>query len=694
MSSLYQIGVRMTMDASQTTGILRMLAHEFIGLHHHIGHATMALGRFQQALVGASMAFIGTGLAKATIGMVDQGNELIKIQQQMQAAGWKNKEIQEATAKAWMLTGKHQSIGVSELLAMQKELAPVLGDRHHAVEMADQMAKLMVSFQGAFGMSSAAMFHTQVRDAIRAGELSANILKPERFAEYLDGMAKTLKAFGGTITPSDYFMATKYGRLGALNWSDEFTNTILPTIMQELGASSTGTALMTLYQAVVGGKMKAKSIAAFDDLGLIDHSKLDPENLTPEGRVKRLQPGAITGSRDLMANPFGWVWDTLIPALLTHGKITQEGVEAIKRGEIKGSGIGKETADIISEIVPILFGDRTASGLVGMLALQHKKILRDQRLIGDAYGLEQGVGFFQDNGYEMAKGAFHEQWTNLITALGSPGVGVATQALKAFNGALNGLAEAAAANPGAAKFTLTVMAGLATGLITLGAAMLTMAILGAAGPGVLLASLAVGIGAIVALNWPKVKEFGKSVKEWFLGRDEYVDEKGGFHARQKNAFDRLGDAGTQAGEWLNKKTGELASAAMKVASDIGTRLGQAIQSIPAMVAGAIVSMASAIGSKIASAISSIVGMIPGFGGGGTPSVPMNRGGRGQAIPQSYVPPAGGGGKAIQVRADLNIDGRRVAEATSYHIARGSRHVQSGAGYDPIRSPTPVDFQYI
>ena len=43
-------------------------------------------------------------------------------------------------------------------------------------------------------------------------------------------------------------MATKYGRASALSWSDEFTGQILPTIIQELGGSSSGTAFMSMYQ--------------------------------------------------------------------------------------------------------------------------------------------------------------------------------------------------------------------------------------------------------------------------------------------------------------------------------------------------------------------------------------------------------------------------------------------------------------
>lgn len=658
MSNLYEIGVRMTMYEN-VSPVLTALAHHFLHLHHTIDRATAAAWKFRTAVAGAAAAFAGIQIGKGVVSAIEHGNKLVAVQNQMTAAGWKYKEIQEATAKAWELTAKHQSIGAAEILAMQKEMAPVLGDRHHAVEMAGQMTKLMVAFQGAFGVDSAAKFHTQVRDAIRAGELSANVLQPERFEKYLDGMAKTLKAFGGTITPSDYFMATKYGRAGAINWNDEFTNLILPTIMQELGASSTGTGLMTLYQAVVGGRMRLRSINMFDRMGLIDQSKLNTEDLTAEGRIKRMSPGAIRGSRMLMENPFEWVWQVMIPAFLDKGVISQAGLDAIKQGKIK-DGIGKEARKAMTETIAIMFGDRTAQGIVDLLALQWKKIMRDKKLIGEAMGLDEGTKFFESKQYEMATIAFHEQWDNLMTALGSPSVQMATDTIKGFTSVLADVAQVFAANPTLSKAVLVGLGVLAASLVAIGTAMLALAVFGGAGLIVAgLAAVTAFLATLAALNWGKIKSFASGVatgfQEFFVGRDEYVDEKGGFHARKKGIFQTI--QGIVA-EFINR-----------------------IATIPGMLAAGIQSMANAIASKINAALG-WVGSLLNFGGGG--GNPIQK--------QSFTPPAGGGG-IQQIRASINVDGRQLASAVSYHQARSGSHVRSSAGFDGVRSHTPVDYSF-
>jgi hypothetical protein len=651
--NLYEIGVRMTMTHN-VSPILTTLAHQFMHLHQHINQATAASTRFRAAIGGTISAFAGVQLGQGVGHMLVAGNHLVKVQNQMTAAGWKHKDLAEAAAKSWEITAKYQSIGAAEVLEMQKEMAPVLGDRHHAVGMAEQMAKLHMSLQGTLGFDSASQFNKQIRDAIRAGELSANVLQPERFAHYLDGMAKTLKAFGGTITPTDYFMATKYGRASAMNWDDKFTQTTLPTIMQELGASTTGTSLMTLYQAVVGGRLKGKNIAAFDKLGLIDHSKLDPANLTAEGRIKSMMPGALAGSRMLMENPFEWSQQYLVPALLKKGILGEKGWEAIKRGDIK-DGDGKEARKAVSEYMAQLFGDRTAQGLADILVLQYKKIMRDAHMVPEAMGLDEGVGFYNAKSYEMAGHKIGTQWENLMTAFGSPGVELATRAMNVMASGLNVISQWVSAHPTFAKVFLATMSGLAAGLVLIGSVVLAVAAFGAlgavAGIGVILLGLAGGLAALAAINW-------KSIREFFTGRGEYVDKNGGYHARVKSLGEKV--------------------------QGIYVQFVNTLMSIPSQIASAITAMASTIAAKLRDALGWIgrVFSNPNAGGNSSPKAIQ---------PQSFVPPASSGGGPRVMRTTLVIDGRVLGEAAASWIARQSQHMGGSADFDGMQASMPVDY---
>jgi len=699
-SNLYTVGARIVMH-NEASPVLGLITQQLVGIHHHISQANAASTRFMQAIVGAGAALAGVGMIKGVTHLVDEGAKLVAVQNKMTVAGWKNKEIAEATAEAWRLSSKYQMIGVENLLEMQKEMAPVLGDRKEAMHMAELMAKVQVALAGTLGFDKSAQFSKQIRDAIRAGELSGNVLDPKRFETYLEGMAKTLKAFGGTLTPTDYFMATKYGRASAMNWSDEFTNTILPTIMQELGASSTGTAMMTAYQALVGGRMKISSINAFHDLGLIDTEKLDPGNLTPEGRIKRMKPGAIKGTDTFLSNPYEWVWQYLVPAMKDKGILTESGIAAIEKGQIK-DGVGAEAAKKVKEVlteaivggmdqtgpearkaatkmIAVLFGDRTGQGLIDLLLLQKKKIERDKTLIKDAYGLDEGTKFLNEQDYKVAKHKMETQWENLQQALGVPGVSVATDVLNELADGINGLAVAANVNPGTVKTVMGALLGAAGALVVFGTVAVAGAVLGFIGAiPVLIGAIAGAIASIAIYNWGGAAEKARQLRKW------------------------ISDMGSNAVKWASSAWKSTDFSALKsMVSGLAEKINAALGGVPGMVASAITQMASAIGAKIASALSSIANMIGGFfrrGGGGGGAAPPSlgdgeTGGASGIEKQSYVPKSSGG-QVIQANTTINMDGHRVASAVTRHIVQASHHVHAGSGYDGLRAPTPVDYHRV
>lgn len=642
MSNIYTVGVRLVAH-NEAHGVIAAVASQMLHLHQIINNTNAALGRFRLALVGAAAGFAGTELVKTMAKVVDHGGEMLKIQNQMRAGGWGEKEVLDATDQAFRLSQKYRTIDPVKILEMQKEMAPVLGDRHHALEIADVMTKLQVSMQGILGTEKAASFSKQIRDAVRAPELAGEALKPERFEKYLTTMVRALNAFGGTVTPSDFFMATKYGRASALNWSERFTGEVLPTIMQELGASSTGTAFMTMYSAVIGGRMKAKAIDQWSRLGLIDVSKLDPEQLTPEGRIRSMKPEAFRESRTLMTDPDQWMLNTVIPALINKGVISQAGLNEIKAGNIK-EGLGAETRKSITEMMALLFGDRTAQGMADILALQLRKLERDANLIRGAD--TDGQRFLTDD-YAMSKTAVHAQWEALMQALAGPQIKEATKFLNSVAEGIGKLAAAVRGMPEATGIAIKGLAAFGVALAALGTGSLLVALVGL--PGLLVAAL---VGAMVAA-------LSISKEQWAPIRIFF----------QQVAID------------IALAVGEMGRA-------IGKALGDAIRSIPAMVMGAISSMAASIGSAISGAFRSL------FGGGGAAApgssgVP-NTDASGAVIPQSYVPPASGGGGG-NMRVDLNVDGRRLAQAVVRNIALHSQHTGGSAGFDSVRSPTPVDY---
>lgn len=644
-SALYHIAVRMTM-ANNVSPILHIIGRDLLNLGTAFNHAALHANRFRTALAAAGTAFVATQSLQGLGHMIDKGQELMRIMNQMRSGGWSPEMIEKARINAFGLARTYRSVSAQDIMEMTREMAPVLGNRDEAIHVAEPMTRLLQGMQLQFGADRASMFHRQVRDAVRAAELSANTLTHDRFENYLNFMMRSLTAFGGTVTPSDFMMATKYGRASALNWSDEFTGQILPTIIQELGGSSAGTAFMSMYAALIGGVMSQRSIHAWDKLGLIDHTKLDPANLTAEGRIRRLSPGAITGSYDFMSNPYRWMQGELVPRLLQHGIVSQAGLDLIRAGDIK-DGLGQETMRKMTAYLAIMFGNRTAQGMADLLALQPRKIERDSALVQGASGLRgqydpfgtwiPGIAEVAAGDYGLAKLGLSQAWKDLNNLLALPNMKVATEGLTMLSGVLGEVGKIVQGmDPSTLKALVVGVAGsLGVVLVTaLGA--LAAAVLGPIGLIITaVGSLAFVAGAFLYFKWDQLKGW---------------------------------------------------------ASGFASKIGDALMSIPSMVLGAIQAMAAGIGNAISGALRSL---IP--GGGGGPMVPgftpLPDSGGGDAVPRLQnwrAPPRSGG--VIQTVTQLNLDGYRLGQAVAYHIAQATQHVSSAAQFDGSMSHMPVDLQ--
>lgn len=635
MSSIYQIAVRMTMTNGMSP-ILRTIAHDLIHVGHHLTHATMQVGRFRQAIAAAGAGFVGMKVLGGVTHLLDHGAEFLKIQNQMLLGSWKEKEIAEATAHAWELTHKYKTVSAQEHLQTMLKMAPVMGDKHHAVELADHMGALLVSMQGKLGMEKAGQFHKQIIDTVRAGELSANVLQPERFIKYTNMMVRALNAFGGTVMPSDFFMATKYGRGSALNWSDRFTEQVLPTIIQELGASSTGTAMMTMYQAVIGGRMTVRARNAWQEMGLIDDAKARlAGNLTPEGRLRRMTAGMIKDSYQFMSDPDLWMQQHMVPALIAKKIISKEGYDEILKGNLK-EGLGLETMRKISAQMAIMFGDRTGQGLADMLILQVRKLQRDSELIKNSAGMKESLERWNDD-YIMSKAGLHVQFENLQTALAIPNMQVGIAAFKGLTAALSELVQVFVRHPNVARAGF--WGAIATGLTLVFGAIIAFGAIfvGFVGGTALVVSglvgLAVAIGGLIWLKWDVIKE--KALQ--FIGVLKQIPDMIG------NRIKELGEA---------------------IAARFRAALGWLFKGLGA-------SPSNAPGYTTPESA-------PGVGVDGMPLLQ----------PQSYVP--GRGGQMLQTRTVINLDGRGIADVVAMHVARAMEHITGPSGFDNRMGPQPVD----
>jgi hypothetical protein len=83
-------------------------------------------------------------------------------------------------------------------------------------------------------------------------------------------------------------------------------------MIQEMGPSQSGTALMSLFGTVVQGKVTKRSLGQMMDLGMIeDQSKIIYDG---KGDPVGFNPGAVKGTDLMTKDPYRWAQEVFKPA--------------------------------------------------------------------------------------------------------------------------------------------------------------------------------------------------------------------------------------------------------------------------------------------------------------------------------------------------------------------------------------------
>jgi hypothetical protein len=321
-------------------------------------------------------------------------------------------------------------------------------------------------------------------------------------AIYFIDVAKVMEAFHGKVTARDFFTFDKYARTNTPYLSERFMTKIAPSLMLETGSSSAGTALTSMGQAVIGGKMTRRSAEEMIKLGLIDPSSV----LRTTSTSTQLKPGSVKGWQTAVSDPDQWVQQVLMPAMISHG-INKDMDQRLAFG--------------------MIFGNRTAEQIANIFGKPESvaRITKDAAMLDQAKGLP-GAKEYAANDPTTATQSFTQAWDNLLIALGSPLVPVAVKFLNSVTDEIKSLTAAAAAHPGAVKILGEIAIGLGATLVVMGAAALAVAgvMAAIAGGPVMAAAAAIGavatfVGTFIALNWDAVeydfKRLGQMIGGFF-----------------------------------------------------------------------------------------------------------------------------------------------------------------------------------
>jgi hypothetical protein len=325
----------------------------------------------------------------------DETLRLVRAQEKFKAIGLSDKDNAEAFAAVNKQVQDMKGISLTDATESITDLHTALGDLHHAIESLPLASKYRYAFTTLFGDKfSSEEIEDQLRSGFKFLEVTGKVARGrEEMERSFNVMAQMQSATGGRVTPADMLLAARRAKGSMQGLTTEGMRNLSAPI-QELGPEQTGTALMSMYQALVGGVMKQSAAAEFQRLGLIDTSKIE---FGRAQQIKKLMPGANKLGPVMQEDPL---------------KAADMLMDAMKR-----KGIDTSNANKVREELTVLFGNRNAQGLMGILTTQRGQVVKEAGLAAGA----KDVGALYKQSSEGPLGKFKEYeaaMVNLRTEMG------------------------------------------------------------------------------------------------------------------------------------------------------------------------------------------------------------------------------------------------------------------------------------
>jgi phage-related protein len=532
MSSPYHIALEIALHDGASSGIAG-IARQMLGLQGSVDKVTKGFDAIKIGILGVASVMAGGAILHGMGGIVDKGNELVRVQQAMKLAGVDALQVQEATNKAWEQTGKYLNVSSVDVLKMINDSRMIYGDQveaTHKIEPFVRSAAILKAINPEKGGEHADAIRGEMFAAIKSGELAGKLTTKE-MGEHVDHLTAMKVAFGEQISISQYLTAQRAAGVSMRNVDDNFRYGVFPALVQENGVNA-GTMLMSAYNKVVAGVgWRTKAAEEGVNFGLIDPKQVE---YAKSGHIKGLTSAdAIRGNKLAAVNPLTWTDQVLAPLMANY----------IKKRKIHDP-LHKKIAE--GQEISRLFPDRNVAKTYTELLQQSKKLHKDESYSNLAYkSVASGGDEYLQKNLDYQQQAFHAQWKGFLVALGSPLVPAAAASLASINKAMAGVTAWASVHPDAIQAIGIGLASLATGLVSAGAIMVggvVVSALAMAGPLVLaiggIASAVVGLGAVLWSALPGEGYTGDGTKgeKWLERRRSAMRHGDGILAQMWNGL--------------------------------------------------------------------------------------------------------------------------------------------------------------
>ncbi len=391
MSGIYDVLVKISM-VNGVSPVIAVIARDLLGLHGSVN----SLSRTLKTAFGATV--IGTGLAALGFKeVIHHAKGLSHELTQLQKLGIGDLQLSEARASALETTRAVRGVTEVEALKTYGATYSIFGH-----EGALKLMKPLAEFAQVVGNNSESYDRAveNVYKMVRAGDLMGKFVNeathkvdPDKLQHFLDLGAKVVSSTHGYVNENTWLAMAQQGGPALSGMSDRGLIT-MALLSQAMGGYRAGTAMMSEFQQLVGGRMPQYAGKRLHELGLVGDYTV--------GRGGHL------------------IWN--------EGALDTEFIRLLKDDQLKGveflMGRLKERGyDTTDKMVPVLFeifGRQTTVRAI------HDMVRNFPQMMGEVPRIEAGMGVkdakkaADENDIVQAERNFHAAWTNMMVAIAGP----------------------------------------------------------------------------------------------------------------------------------------------------------------------------------------------------------------------------------------------------------------------------------
>lgn len=294
-------------------------------------------------------------------------------------------------------------VSMTERMTMLRDMHEIMGNYDEAKAITPLFNRMLAANKGVYGEEGNKFDEKTFQALGKVIEMRGGTKSADEMFRQADFAQRVMSGSAGLVTPTDMLAFAKTGGVAGRLLSNQAFYAESAPMIQEMGGSRFGTALMSAHQNLAMGRGTLQSMREAARIGIIDPKMIE---YTTIGTIKRVLPGALKDSALFDSSPYEYLLKDLIPA------IRAKGVVGPGNKLVKGSAITDE--QIVSEL-NLLLSNRTGANAFSQMYLQRDKIAKNVAVTQGAMGIDDLEKVYK-NSPQGAEDEFNAAWTDFKTS--------------------------------------------------------------------------------------------------------------------------------------------------------------------------------------------------------------------------------------------------------------------------------------